>query len=450
MALLIHILSCLFGMGSWVAINGMWVELPLIVPEIPEGWYLPSYLTVLIQVANVGPLCVTLMHRYRPQMLNELAAIYTIIGIGILASFLLAFFWKETLSVAGSVHSVALLVLTFFLSIVDCTSSVTFLPFMMRLKPQYLTTYFVGEGLSGLVPGTAAIIQGVGMVQCVNQTERVNGSTENSTTSQLQAWYQPANFSTQVFFFFLSLMMVVCLVAFLLLNYLPLVQQEHKSAKCYETDITNARELKARNSRKPEHKPMISQAEDGKPTKQTRFGTGRYSWSQVLFIFVVLAWANALTNAVLPSVQSYSCLPYGNNAYHLSAIFAALANPLACFISMWMPNRSFVLLGILTLAGTTIGSYIMAMAVLSPCPVLIHGNTGTTLIVISWLLFVLFLSYVKVMIGIILRDEGHSALVWCGAVVQLGSMLGALTMFPLVSVYRIFQSGDPCNTQCPI
>ena len=63
MSLLTHVLACLFGMGSWVAINGMWVELPLVVPEIPEGWYLPSYLTVLIQMANVGPPFVPLMHR---------------------------------------------------------------------------------------------------------------------------------------------------------------------------------------------------------------------------------------------------------------------------------------------------------------------------------------------------------------------------------------------------
>lgn len=70
--------------------------------------------------------------------------------------------------------------------------------------------------------------------------------------------------------------------------------------------------------------------------------------------------------------------------------------------------------------------------------------------VAAWIHFVLTLSYVKVIIGVILRDEGHSALVWCGAVVQLGSMLGALTMFPLVSVHSLFTSGDPCNTRCPL
>ena len=71
-------------------------------------------------------------------------------------------------------------------------------------------------------------------------------------------------------------------------------------------------------------------------------------------------------------------------------------------------------------------------------------STGVTcpsslLQVLAWILFVLTLSYVKVIIGVILRDEGHSALVWCGAVVQLGSMLGALSMFPLVSVYGLFR-----------
>lgn len=70
--------------------------------------------------------------------------------------------------------------------------------------------------------------------------------------------------------------------------------------------------------------------------------------------------------------------------------------------------------------------------------------------VLTWILFVLTLSYVKVIIGVILRDEGHSALVWCGAVVQLGSMIGAVSMFPLVNVFGLFKSGDPCNTKCPM
>jgi riboflavin transporter 2 len=47
-----------------------------------------------------------------------------------LTSVLLASFWDVTSEVLGSNHSTALFVLVFFLSLVDCTSSVLFLPFM--------------------------------------------------------------------------------------------------------------------------------------------------------------------------------------------------------------------------------------------------------------------------------------------------------------------------------
>ncbi|XP_029587257.1 riboflavin transporter 2 [Salmo trutta] len=425
MSLFIHILACLFGMGSWVSINGLWVELPLIVPQIPEGWYLPSYLSVLIQMANVGPLFITLMHRFRPGVLNETVVIYVIISLGVVASFLLAFFWKETLVVAGVPRSVALLLLTFFLSTVDCTSSVTFLPFMMRLKPQYLTTYFVGEGVSGLLPALVALIQGVGVVHCNNCTRMINDTGSVSLSYELQAHYQPANFSAEVFFFFLSAMMLVCLGAFILLNYHPAVAQERPNAR-YPNGVLEKGEAAQMNP--TEQKAMIKQSDI--KTKSC-FGTGMYSRIQVLYMFFILAWVNGLTNVVLPSVQSYSCLPYGNSAYHLSATMAAVSNPLACFIAMFFPTRSLLLLGALTLFGSGVGAYIIGMAVLSPCPLLVNETSGTFLIVGSWIFFILTLSYVKVIIGVILRDEGHSALVWCGAVVQLGSFMGAVTMFPL-------------------
>lgn len=34
---LTHLLVALFGMGSWAAVNGIWVELPVVVKRLPEG-----------------------------------------------------------------------------------------------------------------------------------------------------------------------------------------------------------------------------------------------------------------------------------------------------------------------------------------------------------------------------------------------------------------------------
>lgn len=43
--------------------------------------------------------------------------------------------------------------------------------------------------------------------------------------------------------------------------------------------------------------------------------------------------------------------------------------------------RSLVFMGFLTMIGTGFGAYIMAMAALSPCPLLVHSGSGTVVIV---------------------------------------------------------------------
>ncbi|VDP86381.1 unnamed protein product [Echinostoma caproni] len=47
----------LYGLGSWITVNGLWVELPVLVNVLPEGWNLPAYLSILIQVCLASILC---------------------------------------------------------------------------------------------------------------------------------------------------------------------------------------------------------------------------------------------------------------------------------------------------------------------------------------------------------------------------------------------------------
>ncbi|XP_035511835.1 solute carrier family 52, riboflavin transporter, member 3-A [Morone saxatilis] len=447
MALLIHMLACAFGLGSWVAVNGLWVELPLIVNTLPEGWELPSYLTVIIQLANLGPLLVTLMHKLCPGRLKEHVVIYSILSIGVLSCILLAFFWDKTTIVAGASHSTAFFIITFFLSLVDCTSSVTFLPFMMQLPAKYVTTYFIGEGLSGFIPGVIALAQGVGIAKCVNSSQTAGNNTGENMWS-LHTVYLPPNFSTEVFFFFLAAMMCISLAAFVALNRLP---------RTYELSTENlVPDTVASVSSGLENPGAETNGEgvkcQGEEAAQSRrlLAAPKHSVYQLTFIYFLVVWVNAATNGLLPSVQTYSCMPYGNLAYHLSAALASVANPVACTVAMFIQNRSLVFLGVLTALGTGFGSYNMAMAALSPCPLLQGSVVGEMIIVLSWLFFTGTLTYVKVMVGVILRDRSHNALVWCGAAAQMGSLVGSVTMFPLVNIYQLFKSGDLCNTKCPL
>lgn len=441
MALLVHFLACAFGVGSWVAVNGLWVELPLIVNALPEGWDLPSYLTVIIQLANVGPLLVTLMHKLYPGCLKEHIVIYSILSIGVLSCILLAFFWDRTTIFIGASRSTAFFIITFFLSLVDCTSSVTFLPFMMQLPAKYITTYYIGEGLSGFIPGVVALAQGVGMAKCVNSSE-----TAGNHTGSLHTEYLPPNFSTKVFFFILAAMMCISLAAFVALNRLPRTYELSTENLVQDTVVSISSNLD--NSGADLDGGSVKN--NGEEVAQGRHLVAKLSVYQLTFIYFLVVWVNSATNGLLPSVQTYSCMPYGNLAYHLSAALASVANPVACTLAMFIQNRSLVFLSLLAVVGTGFGSYNMAMAAMSPCP-LLHGSAvGEAIIVLSWLFFTGTLSYVKVMVGVILRDRSHNALVWCGAATQMGSLVGSVIMFPLVNIYQLFKSGDFCNTECPL
>ncbi|XP_008050593.1 solute carrier family 52, riboflavin transporter, member 3 [Carlito syrichta] len=466
MAFLIHLLVCVFGTGSWVAINGLWVELPLLVTELPEGWYLPSYLTVVIQLANVGPLLVTLLHRFRPGCLPEVPIIFTVLSVGTVACTCFAFLWNVTSWVQGRPHSVAFMVLTFFLALVDCTSSVTFLPFMSQLPTCYLTTFFVGEGLSGLLPALVALAQGSGLTACINVTDTTlspvtngSGSTQGvpstlvpAVTSfpgmsapvvRLESRHLPAHFPPRVFFLLLAFMMVCCLAAFFLL------QRQPRALEASVEDLLSSQ--LALHCIRPQGE------KDEGPMGPVSSGQGQGHLEEktaprlvhLALVYTLVVFVNALTNGVLPSVQTYSCLSYGPVAYHLAATLSSMANPLASFLSMFLPNRSLPFLGVLSVLGTSFGAYNMAMAVMSPCPLLQGHWGGEVLIVASWVLFSGCLSYVKVMLGVTLRDHSRSALLWCGAAVQLGSLLGALLMFPLVNVLRLFAAADFCSLHCP-
>ncbi|XP_049725160.1 solute carrier family 52, riboflavin transporter, member 3 [Elephas maximus indicus] len=467
MAILIHLLVCIFGTGSWVAINGLWVELPLLVTELPEGWYLPSYLTVIIQLANIGPLLVTLLHHFQPSCLPEVPVIFAIVCVGTVTCILFAFLWSMTSWVLGGHHSIAFMVLTFFLALVDCTSSVTFLPFMSRLPTRYLTTFFVGEGLSGLLPALVALAQGSGLTTCINITTTpdttpspvtnrtiglIQGTSSTvmsdltgtkTSTVHLESRYLPANFSPLVFFLLLSFMMACCLVAFFFL------QRQPRHWKASTEDLLSS-QITLRSIRLHEKQDLgLPAPEDsGKDQAPLEKKMAPLHLARLTFIYLLVAFVNALTNGVLPSVQTYSCLSYGPVAYHLSVTLSSMANPLACFLAMFLSSRSLPFLGVLTVLGTGFGAYNMAMAVMSPCPLLQGHWGGEVLIVASWVLFTGCLSYVKAMLGMILRERSRSALLWCGAAVQLGSLVGAVLMFPLVNVLRLFSSADFCSLQC--
>jgi hypothetical protein len=47
------------------------------------------------------------------------------------------------------------------MAMVNATSNVLFMPYMAAFHPNYLTAYFVGMGLSSLIPSIVSLAQGI-------------------------------------------------------------------------------------------------------------------------------------------------------------------------------------------------------------------------------------------------------------------------------------------------
>ena len=191
-------------------------------------------------MANIGPITYGLLRHCLATPPPQHVSIVAVLGVGAAASLGLVLAWDLTSSIGGQQRSTGLFVSVFLLSLVDCTSSVLFLPYMASFKQTYLNSYLIGEGMSGLVPAIAALAQGVsGNPQCVNGT--------------VVPVLDQARFPTADFFVFLmvrivtistmmlmmmmmmmmmmmQVMMVLSLTAFLLLHYLPSLRSERVTA----------------------------------------------------------------------------------------------------------------------------------------------------------------------------------------------------------------------------
>ncbi|KPI96908.1 Riboflavin transporter 2-A [Papilio xuthus] len=403
--ILLDLAVAAFGLGSWLGVNGTFLQAPLLLRRQPEGWALPSWITLAVQLGNLGIAAHALSRRLLPRT-SDAAHIYCLLATGAAALFLNAFLHPETVSLAGADRSLAFLALTFCSALVGCTSSVLFYPYLRYFREEYLVTYLVGEGMSGLLPSILALIQGVGgEPECVPSPDG----------SMWTAVHPLPLFDTDVFLSILGGLSIVSLLSF--------------------TYIHNTSQFDSERKLPTESKEQRQEA---------RVCLLEQSWVCLLAASAAL---NCINNGVLNAVQSYSCMPYGAATYHLAATLKVVADPAICLAAVWIAPLSVRALVALLAAATGPLAYMLATALLSPTPPLQDQVAGRALIVSSWLAGAAALAYARLWVALRARRGGARAMRACGAFGQLGSILGTLTMFLLVNFTRLFTQAP--TAACP-
>lgn len=357
--LTVDVLAIFFGVGTWIGINSIFVQLPLLVNSQPEGWNLASYIVIIIQAANIGPILYTLWQKVWP--IKDSLIIYFLLAIGIVAGFCMAFLHTITATFFEAERSLAIFINVFFFALVGCTSSVLFMPYFGRFRDIYLVTYLIGEGLSGFLPGVLALIQGVGgNAQCIK-----------NDSGEIERYFPPARFGTQTFFLVISSLFVASFVAFALLDQLKSVRKEYAAS----VTIAHGNIYKYDTNQDPVHKQhseqTLAEKEIGKQLSVRNFRG----------LLILLGIVCMFSNGFFPSIMSYGTLPYGNIAYHLAVTLSSIANPVACFIAVFVTNTSIRNIISLCIVSIPFVAYTLTTAVMSPNPPLMGKVMGEVLVV---------------------------------------------------------------------
>ena len=78
--------------------------------------------------------------------------------------------------------------MVFCLSLVDCTSSVLYFPYMARFRETYMISFMIGEGCSGLIAALASLAQGVGGNPYCQNVTVFNQTTGHNETHIEKGW----------------------------------------------------------------------------------------------------------------------------------------------------------------------------------------------------------------------------------------------------------------------
>ena len=401
-----YILICLFGMSAWVAMNGLWSEMPALVPVLPEGRKLPSILVITTQIGNVGPLIYviisTVTNYVKKNKIDlEVPGVFVIILLGITTCILLAIFWDHKAELFGKLRSVPLLILSFLLSIVDCTSTLVYIPYMERFPEEYINALFIGEGLGGFFPSLVALIQGA-----YKQYDDSNGTNSSIINETMYAATENGTsickdcgllFSQDVYFVLLSIMTAISGVAFIFVNWLPMSRRlmvrrvditpkdkiRYTSSPCLSNDSSPLNHISSAPSSsenstmfdQAENSPlMLTQQDDKKPSRphiyeilqQIKVSPRTKELFKLTDLFLQLGWLNFLSNSAINAVSVFVFNPYGSRTYNLAVNLGNAVNPLSAFIAMFLPCQSRIITLLWTTIASIFGVTIVVLAATAP------------------------------------------------------------------------------------
>ena len=302
---------------------------------------------------------------------------------------------------------------------------------MSNVASNYLVSHLVGQSLSGLIPSFLALIQGVG-----GNPECVPKDPNSTSLEKLVPKYPEPRFSVSTFFILLASLTLISWICFVLLAHIANRLSESSKDLVEHTPVQSVS-----TSSMNEDESSIRQPITRKDNSDSLIST------RILFILLLTeALICSITNGILPSIQPYSVLVYGNQAHHFVVTFASISSAIGTYLSLFVNRRRRMVLPITISLAALTTIYILLSALRSPNRLISNHSIGSVIIVLIWVFNNLCFAFSRASITRILRNQKDSRrfLFLGGVFTQIGSFVGSLLMFGIINYTKSFTSYSPC------
>ena len=361
----VSVLAALFALTCYLAFDAVTVMMPIFVQVLPEGWALPSYKDVIFDVlGNAGLLLFFTLRKIFKKRLKLEHVIYCSLILSSVCTIVLAFCWRKTAVVGRSEHSVAFFIIFFVMSCLSRINNASYLPYMARYPKEYLVFVNFGIGISTTITSLFALAQGINEIvhTCPNEAVPPSNSSNNTynltlpepnnrrstnVTHRQTDTFSP-RFSVATFLLIIASLYAIGLLSFVGLNNFRFSMRH----------IVNTEEL----IEDQEH------PRSGKPRRK------------LVLLLVARGWTCLLLSTMYP-LLSYASLPYGVSIFYFATIIGIGMVPVSNVLYLFLPLKSVRSITILTGVTTILVFYLVVLAAMSPCPILLHHNVGGILVV---------------------------------------------------------------------
>lgn len=399
-----HVCFVLFGLGSWITVNGIFSATAELMSVLPEKLSLPSDLSLAVQCSNIFLLCYVLYAVCFRRVEREALFVFLVCVVNVVAMTLLGFLWSAVV-VVGTLgpHSVATLALTLLAGGACTVSSVVFLPVVEHYPRVFTTTFAVGEAATGLLAALISLVQ---------------------TTT---------NFPLMVYFFVLAIVVIIAAVAYAFLRFGVLAREfrieDLQKQTLAEERLALVEQPQSQGVDSASSSSSVDGARGFAMNTRSVKALLRSSWTELCVTLLL----NFMESGAIVSVLPYCTTPYGKSFY-LGALWGGLAcAPVGSLATLVFRRGRAVFWACLWLP------LCVFMIVNAAVPMLVASQVFGAFVVICIIVAKLLIGYTKALVYHHVQDSGHvHGMLFVGIAQQVGSSIGALVFFLLVHFTNIF------------